>query len=242
VSSTKAEKITNLLEIVVLIAAFLVIPTIIIEQSNLANSWGGVANILNWLIWTVFVIESIMLFSVAKNKKQWVVSHPLELGIILLTSPIMPPALQSGRALRLLRLIRLIRLVRITQMVNQLFSLKGLAWAAFLSLIIVIGGGVAFTIIEKGQHLSEWDGLYWAMTTVTTVGSNISPSTTTGRIITIAVLLVGTGFVAILTAAIAERFMKYAKNEEKIAVNDDKILKQLNAINLRLDKIEKKLK
>jgi len=51
--------------------------------------------------------------------------------------------------------------------------------------------------------------VWWAMSTVTTVGyGDLYPRTTGGRLIAIAVMLVGIGFIAILTAAAAERFIR----------------------------------
>jgi len=42
---------------------------------------------------------------------------------------------------------------------------------------------------------------------MTTVGSNIYPTTTGGQIVQVAVVLVGISFVALLTGAIAQRFL-----------------------------------
>jgi voltage-gated potassium channel len=51
--------------------------------------------------------------------------------------------------------------------------------------------------------VSAWDGVWWAVTTVSTVGyGDITPTTDGGRAIAITVMLVGIGFVAILTAAV----------------------------------------
>ena len=51
-----------------------------------------------------------------------------------------------------------------------------------------------------------WTPIF-AVTTMTTVGSNIYPTTTGGEIVAVAVVLVGISFVALLTGAIAQRFL-----------------------------------
>ena len=236
------KRLAHYFEIPVLIAAALVVPTLIIEQLNPGGAWNLFANTLNWSIWLVFAAESITLFLASKRKKRWLREHLLEIAIVILSPPIMPPGLQSTRVLRLLRLARLIRLTRIAKLARQLFSLKGVYWAAFLSFIIVIGGGAAFTIVEKNQNLTSWDGIYWAISTVTAFGSAIAPSTNLGKTISIGVLFIGTGFVAILTAAIAERFMRYARANPKIQTADSEVIELLEDINSRLERIEKKLK
>ena len=53
-----------------------------------------------------------------------------------------------------------------------------------LTLIAVLGGGAAFAAFERDQDLSAWDGVWWAITTVTTVGyGNPEVTTDGGRII-----------------------------------------------------------
>ncbi len=80
--------------------------------------------------------------------------------------------------------------------------------------------------------LSAWDGIWWAITTVTTVGyGDQYPVTAAGRLIAIAVMLVGIGFVAILTAAAAQDFMR-AEREETT---------ELRAVHERLDEVLDKL-
>jgi len=77
--------------------------------------------------------------------------------------------------------------------------------------------------------------VWWAVTTVRTVGYGDNyPQTNGGRIIAIVVMFVGIGFVAILTAAAAERFMRERRTDEA-AIEDrlDEIARRLEAIERR---------
>src|SRR3954467_2384776 len=118
----------------------------------------------------------------------------------------LPATLQAARVFRLLRLVRLLKLAVLSR---RLLSTEGVRDAAVLALLMVLGGGAAFAAIENGhqqQPVTAWDGVWWAITTVTTVGyGDFAPKTNGGRAIAIAVMIVGIGFVAILTAAAAER-------------------------------------
>jgi hypothetical protein len=53
---------------------------------------------------------------------------------------------------------------------------------------------------------------------MTTLGSNIYPTTTGGEIVSTAILIIGIGFVALLTGAFAQRFLspEIAEIEEEI--------------------------
>jgi voltage-gated potassium channel len=201
----RSTRIAERMETPMLIAAALTLPMVAITESRPGGWLQTVAVILNWSTWLAFAIELVVMLAVVPNRRAWLRHHPLDATIVVLTPPILPPGLQS---LRVLRLFRLLRLLRLAQLTHEVFSLQGLRYAMLLSLLTVIGGGALFVAFEKGsQHLDTWDGIYWAITTMTTLGSNIYPQTTGGQVVSTVILLVGIGFVALLTGAFAQRFL-----------------------------------
>jgi hypothetical protein len=105
----------------------------------------------------------------------------------------------------------------------------------FLAFLTVIGGGALFVAFEKhSQHLSDWQGIYWAVTTMTTLGSSIYPTTTGGEIVSVAILIVGIGFVALLTGAFAQRFL----SPEIIEVEEELAAEQISAEALALRELK----
>src|SRR5262249_61804842 len=115
-----------------------------------------------------------------------------------------PASLQWLRVFRLLRLLKLLELARYSR---NLFTLRGLHYATVLALLTVVVGGALFDALESGQeHLSTWDGIFWALTTMTTLGSNIQPTDTGGQIVSMVLVLVGLGFIALIPGAIPRRF------------------------------------
>jgi hypothetical protein len=68
-----------------------------------------------------------------------------------------------------LPVVRLVWLVVVANRLRNVFSLEGLRYAAPIVFTVVVGGGVIFVAVERGQDLSTWDGLWWAAETVTTV-------------------------------------------------------------------------
>lgn len=122
---------------------------------------------------------------------------------------------------------------------STLLSLDGIKYAGLIAGLTVVVGGAAFASIEshEGHVLTTWDGIWWAVTTVTTVGyGDIAPETDGGRIIAMMIMFVGIGFVALLTAFVADRFISEQKTTES---KEDEILDELRKINERLDSLER---
>ena len=210
------------------IAALTVIPILIIEDSNAGGAWPAVAAVLNWCSWGVFLAEIVVMLSVVTDRRDWLLHHPLDVAIVVLTPPFVPLL-----GARLLRLLRVLRLLMGGVKLSRLLSLDGVRMAGVFVLTVVIAGGAAFVAVESQQGLSTWDGVWWAVTTVTTIGSGeIHPESDTGRVIAMLIMFVGIGFVALLTAFIAERFVRKDVEEEAATVGakEDRILTELQRL------------
>jgi voltage-gated potassium channel len=201
----RSTRVAEVLNTPMLIAAALTLPSVAIGESHPGGALETVAVALNWTIWIAFLVELVVMLAVVPERAKWLRNNPLDIVIVLLTPPVLPPGLQG---LRVLRLLRLVRLLRLAQLSREVFSLEGLRYALLLAVLTVVGGGAIFNAFEKhSQHLTFWDGIYWAITTMTTLGSNIYPTTTGGQIVSTVILIVGIGFVALLTGAFAQRFL-----------------------------------
>jgi voltage-gated potassium channel len=226
-----------------LVAALLVIPVVAVEQSNVGSPWRTLAGILNWLIWIAFATELVTMLAVVPNRWRWLRSHPLEVAIVVLTPPFLPASLQ---ALRVVRLLRLLRLLRLAKLARHLFSLEGLRYVTILAALTAVSGGAAFAAVEHEHSTS--DGLWWAVTTMTTVGyGDVYPTTVLGRLIGMMLMVVGIGFIAVLTGAVAERFLTTRIDESTLAVTEEvehaeaDLLTELREITQRLQALEHRL-
>jgi voltage-gated potassium channel len=230
----RAQRIQDRFEWPVVVAALLTIPILVIQESDFGEPWGTVATVLNWVTWLTFFAEAVVMLAVVPNRGRWLRRHLLDVSVVVLTPPFAPQAWQNGRLFRLVRLLRVFRVLAL----RRLLSLEGMKYAAVVALGTVIVGGAVFASVEEHQGITTWDGIWWAITTVTTVGyGDIVPDSTGGRIIGITIMLVGIGFVALLTAFIADRFINLGVETE---AKEDLILAELRAINARLDELERR--
>lgn len=238
----RAERIANRFELPMLVVAIAVIPVLMIEESNPGEPLETIGSVGNWMIWLAFTFESIVMLRVVDDRWAWIRDNPFALPIVILTPPFAPAVMQAGRVFRLLRLVRLGRSYRL---INRFFSPSGLRWAALLTGFVVLGGAAAFEAVEKSQADNLFDGLWWAVSTVTTVGyGDIKPVTDGGKVIAMVVMLVGIGFVALLTAAMAQRFVERTTEKETEILREGEmaLADQLGRIEDRLTRIESSLR
>jgi voltage-gated potassium channel len=227
----RARKWEQRFEWPMVIAALLVIPLLVIEDSNLGEPWDTIAVILNWGTWLAFATELAVMVYVTPRPMEWVKRNPWDVAATVLSPPFIPGSLAAARLIRLLRLFRMVPVFKM----RNLLSLDGVRYAAFFTVMVVLIGGAVFAEVERGQDLSIWDGIWWSVTTVTTVGyGDITTTTDAGRVIAMIVMAAGIGFVALLTAFAADRFIR----RTEAAGKQDEIVAKLDAIDERLARLE----
>lgn len=159
-------------------------------------------NIVQWVSWIAFATDLVYGLINAKNKKQYLKKHPLEVAAVLL--PFLRP-------LRLMRVISFGGLAIQKVAIGRQFAItiKVLLASIFVAYI----SAVQITITERsvdGSNIKNFgDGLWWAITTVTTVGyGDRYPTTTEGRCLAIVLMIMGISLMGVITASVAAWFVK----------------------------------
>ncbi len=94
--------------------------------------------------------------------------------------------------------------------------------------------GYVFYITEPGVD-TFGDGIWWALVTVTTVGyGDITPSTTLGRFVASALMFLGLGLIATVTAIVSAKF---TQNFVDTHTNDD-VLAKLEELESEIEKLK----
>jgi voltage-gated potassium channel len=240
-SALRADRVAGRLQFPLIVAALLAIPTIVVQESDLGKSWEIFATVLDWCIWGMFAANLAIMLFVVPDRRRWLANNPLDVLIVVLTPPFLPATLKLARVLPI---VRLLWIVAIAHRLRKVFSLEGLRYAALVVFTVVVGGGVVFVAVEPGQDLSTWDGLWWATETVTTVAyGDIYPTTALGRIVATVVMTAGIGFVALLTGALAQRFL-YGGSEGAAPEPDTdqaEVMRKLDELSSRIAELQKVL-
>ena len=191
----------------------------VIELETSSSGWRELAFAANCVIWAIFVAELAFILWVAPRKAAALKAHWLDELIIVMTAPLFGRFLASLRLVRLVRLLRLVRLsailARAVQRERVVSSGAAFRFIAILTVAAVVVGGSVEALVDTNDFHTTWDGIWWAVVTVTTVGYGDSyPTSVEGRIVAMVVMIVGIGFLSVLTASIASVFVKTDRGEE----------------------------
>jgi voltage-gated potassium channel len=101
---------------------------------------------------------------------------------------------------------------------------------------------VLITLFDRKEFPTVWLALWWAVQTVTTVGyGDITPQAVSGRILAALLMLVGIGFISLITATVAHTLMSRA-GEAAEAERDRRVADGLRRVEQRLDEFERLLR
>ena len=107
---------------------------------------------------------------------------------------------------------------------------------AALIFFVLLFGYIFFLTEENVKTFG--DGIWWALVTVTTVGyGDITPLTTLGRFLASALMFIGLGLVATVTAIVSAKFVQNFVDHH---TNDD-VLEKLEEISNEIEEIKKKI-
>jgi voltage-gated potassium channel len=110
---------------------------------------------------------------------------------------------------------------------------------ASVTTVITVGAGLLMTAADHEGFPSFGSGLWWAVQTVTTVGyGDHVPATALGQIMAAVVMLLGIGFVTVITASITGAFVARSRREQHLEGTDEASAEQLRKIDERLARIE----
>jgi voltage-gated potassium channel len=169
---------------------------------------------LDWFIWVAFVLEYGIRLYLAPRKRYFVSHHIIDLLFVLI--PFLRPlrVLRSARAFALLRATRgTVILLRAIDAIKDVVNKNKLGYALLVAGAVVVGSGLLVATFEESDPARNIktipDGLWWAITTITTVGyGDRFPVTAAGRAIGAGVMVLGIALFGLLAASLASFFVE----------------------------------
>ena len=186
---------------------------------------------------SVFIIDYLLRWLTAdykmpnRSKLAAFLSYPFTAFAIIDLLSILPSVVVLNKALKLFRITRLFKILRVFKFIrysknvqilfrvlrkerNILFTVF---WIALF--YIVITALIMFNVEESALFEDFFDALYWATTTLTTVGyGDIYPATDLGRIISMISAILGVAVIAlpsgVITASYLEELREIKKEKE----------------------------
>ncbi|EXG80769.1 potassium channel family protein [Cryptosporangium arvum] len=224
----------------VVFVVVLVWPVLDQGLSASAREWFHWADVT---IWVIFVVEYTTRFVLAPERARFVRDHLPDLVVVLI------PPLRGLRIVAVLpRLLGLVSMVG--RLSRQSLAVRTGTYTAILAIGVLFAGAVTVYGAERDHPDANIrtfpDAVWWAMTTMTTVGyGDRFPVTAQGRAMAAVLMLAGIAILGIVTASIAAwfigQFTAVASAVEEEVDRDVEILSAVRELSQRLERLESRL-
>ena len=204
---------------------------------DLPDTHADALNEIIWATWAVFAIDYIANLAMAPNRGRWFVRHLHDL--IILALPVLRP----------LRLLRLVTLLRVMNRVAG-SSLRGRVLTYVLGSAVLLIYISALAVLDAEENVphanirSIGDALWWAVTTVTTVGyGDYYPVTVVGRLVAVGLMIGGIAILGVVTASVASWLVEQVgeKAVAEVQAADATLLVEVARLAKRIDELTVRL-
>ena len=177
----------------------------------LARPHGAAAfavDVVTWGSYAVFAVDYLIRLAMAGQRWRWFYRHLFDLAIVLL--PLLRP-------LRLVRLVILLSVLH--RAVGNAIRGRVIIYTVSGAVLLVFVASLAVLDTERdveGAHITSFgQALWWSITTITTVGyGDLTPVTTTGRVIAVLLMIGGISLVGSITATLASWIVQRVADEQ----------------------------
>lgn len=162
---------------------------------------------LDYLIIVVLALDFIYRYQRAENKKTFLKESWIELLSLI-------PFSGFFRAFRVFRIIKKSKFASFFKFAHTLLKSSGLYYVIFVVLLLAFVGGGLLMHTESSITTFE-EGIWFSFVTMTTVGyGDFVPVTSTGRWISIFLMILGIGFLSVLSGSIASYLVRVRRTNK----------------------------
>jgi len=231
-TNTWAGKLFDTILLVVILASALIF--FIDSVPSIHEKNGVLLNKLEWTFTILFTIEYILRIWVTRKPINYIFSFYGIVDLLAILPSYLLFFLPFSKTLGVIRLLRLLRVLRILKLINFISEAnvlrnaliqsrrKILVFTGFVLILACVIGTLMY-VIEGPEHgfTSIPNSIYWTIVTLTTVGyGDITPHTDLGKFISIIIMIIGYGVIAIPTGIVTgqmvmDGMLKAKKSEEE---------------------------
>ena len=218
---TKTDGI-DLIQLISLVLSIYILGALAVQTLfKLSADTIGLLNDIDFIVCLFFLLDFFVGFYKAKSKR-----HFMKWGWLDLISSI--PVLSVLQWTRVARIVRILRALRSSKiLIHHLFRDRArgaLGTAIFIAIIMIIFCSIAILNFEVDAPTANIktpeDALWWAFTTISTVGyGDKFPVTDEGRIVAVLLIISGVGLFGVYTAFIASLFVAEGRREQSSELN-----------------------
>ncbi|PRA97783.1 potassium channel family protein [Microbacterium sp. MYb64] len=170
------------------------------------GSVGALLEDLLWVSWGTFLIDYIVSLVIAPRRWHWFFTHLFNLATVVL------PMLRPLRVLRVVTLLAVLQRTAGRAVRGQI-----VIYVTGASLLVVYVASLAVLDAERaggGIIVTFPDAIWWAFTTITTVGyGDLVPITLEGRVIAVGLMLSGIALLGVVSATFASWIVEQVSAE-----------------------------
>jgi len=201
-----------------LIAIILASVTVVVLDSvhGINARLGTVFDILEWGFTLVFTVEYVARLLCVRHPLRYALSFYGVIDLLALLPTylaLLVPEVHALIDVRVLRLLRVFRVFKLTAYMSEYQSLgralqasrrKIMVFLAAVLMIVLVMGTLMYVVEGPANGFTSMPiAVYWAVTTMTTVGfGDITPKTDLGRLIASVMMLLGWGTLAVPTGIV----------------------------------------
>lgn len=231
-------------DLLIIISALISIILVVLDFSNTIILSQHPYNIIDNTILIIFSIDYFFRLFYATSKKDFFIRNIFDLLAILPLDSLFS-FFRIARIVRVTRVSRLARLGRVigitgklTNKISDFLKINGFVNILYASLILIVISSLTYSYAENVPLI---EAVWWALVTATTVGyGDISPNTMLGKISAILLMLLGIGFIGILTSTITEYFNRSSLQKQTTDTDEklDLLLKKMEVLEKEIEELK----
>lgn len=213
-ASTPAGKAFDVALIVAILASVLAV--LLDSVASLHHRYGDYFYVIEWIFTALFTVEYLIRLWCIENTRRYARSFYGVVDLLGIVPTYLSLFFADTQYLLVIRILRVLRVFRVLRMVRYVGEAELLTQAliasrrkitVFLSsvLALVVIFGSFMYLIEGGENgfTSIPRSIYWAVTTLTTVGyGDLAPHTPLGQALATLVMIMGYGIIAVPTGIV----------------------------------------